>query len=140
MHVAFATSSAAGNHDLLPVLLQIGQQLARVGIVHQGAARNSGIHVFPALAVLLLAPPVFASACAPVRLKPEIQKRAQAGVGYENHITAVATVTPIRAPARAILFPAKTHATAPAVAATHVDFNFVHEFHGTSNLAFQVGT
>src|SRR5690606_20209321 len=120
-------ATSGQNHDLLPWLGQIGQDVARFSVADDGADRCFEAQVFAARAGHALDSAVDAVAGAVMLVALERNQAIQMAGSDEDHVAATPAVTAVRpALANEFLATKADHAVA-AVAAANVDFGFIIE-------------
>ena len=129
MGVASAAAPAAGDDRALSRLTHIRHQFTGIRIGDDGAGGHPHLAVFTALAVLLLAAAVLATAGPDQGLEFKIQQRGDSGIDDAHHIAAVAAVAAAGSAAWLVLLAQKSDTSTPAVAGMHVDLGFIDELH-----------
>jgi hypothetical protein len=131
--VAAAASPAGGGQPAVTVVQQLGQDLARVQVLHDRAFGDHDLEVGSAAPVLVLALAVDPVGGPPVRVIPVGQQRRHVVVGDEPHVATGATVATVGAAHRHGALAPERHASRSPVTATHVELALVHELGHQSN-------
>ena len=131
MQVAQATVTALGQHDPLAMRGQVKEKLARILVMDLRAHRHAQHDVVTALAVLVRAPAVLATACLVLAGITEVDQRVDVAIGLGQDGTAPAAIAAIGPTIRDELLAAKRRRPVAAGPGDHLDPGLVDEFHGS---------
>ena len=129
MGVSFAADASPGNDKRLSVNVQVDHDLAAFGIFYDCTDRDGDQNIFgtPAGPVITLS--LLASLGHVMLLILQIEQCPAATHGFDNHVTALAAVSAIRASLGHKFLTPKTDAALAAAAGFDINFRFVNKFH-----------
>jgi hypothetical protein len=130
VNVAAPAAAALGDHHAYVWAIEIRDQGARFLVVDLRAWRHLDDQIVAALAVLVLAAPVFTALGAQHASIAQIEQRRIALVSFEHDVAAAAAVAAGGAAEWHKLLSAKRRTTITAVACDGFDSNLVYEMHG----------
>ncbi len=130
--VAQAAAAAAGEQDLLAVLVEVGDQLAGFVVGDDGADREAQRDVLAALAIAFLAAAVLAALGAEAAGVAVVDQGVEVAVGHAIHAAAAAAVAAAGAALGNELLAAEGGHAIAAVTGKDVDAGFVEKFHSRS--------
>jgi len=125
--VAAPAAATAADDHALSRLDEVGDDAPVIGTANQSADGEADHHIGAVSAVLALAAAAAAGFGAVVVLTGEVNQGAKMGVGYDDHVPAVAAAAAVRPPSRDVLLVSKADDTVAAVASLHLDFRLVYE-------------
>ena len=127
--IAEAAFAAFGHALPLSVFGQVTDQLARIDVMHDGAAGHAHVAVVAGFAGHVAAGTAFAVLCAKLPCNPKVRECVQRSIRDEENIAAIAAVATVRATLRNVFFAAKTQAAVATVAGLNSNRCFIDEFH-----------
>ena len=140
-----ATAAPTGRgQPAVAVVQQLGEHLAVVEVLDDGALRNGDLEIPATTPVEILALAVDAAAGSSVRVIAKRQQRGDVVVGDHPHVAASASVAAVGSSEGDRTLPPERHASRTTVAATHVELALVdelgHRVHATGRLGRGRGT
>ncbi len=128
--VAATAHAAASHHHGLAVMGEVGDHLAHLllvleVLVDHRAHRHLEHQVLAGSAVHAAALAVGAALSLEVVLEAVLDQRGHAGVGLHHHVAAMAAVAAVGTALRHVGLATKRHAASAAIAALHIDSDFI---------------
>jgi hypothetical protein len=129
MSVAFAASTAGGNHEALARNFKITHELARGRIPYNRADRNMNHAVIAAPPVAITTHAMLPASRFVLFLVAQIEQGCKLGIGFHNHIAAAPAVAATGSSSRHELLAPKCDAAATAVSRNDANLGFIDELH-----------
>ncbi len=133
VQVAEPALAALGDERARAVVIEIGDELAGVGVGDHGADRHAQHDVVGAVAVLVGAASVLAALRAMDAREAVIDERVDVAIGDGKDAAAAPAVAAVRSAARHVFLASKRRGAVAAVAGDHFDIRFIDEFHDVSS-------
>ena len=132
MDVATTANAARHHRDTLAVMREVGDKLAGflgflTVLAHNRANGNLQYQVLARGTMHTAAPSMGAALGFEMMLEAILDKRRDAAVGFNDHVSAVTAVAAVGTALRHMSFSAEGHAARAAVARFHMDMNLVYE-------------
>ncbi len=132
MPIAPASPATAHDHQALPVVRQVTEHLARLGIAHDGTPRHRQHQVVTVgsvtLGTLAVRPPLRLE----VPLVVVVDEGRERVVGLQDHVAAVAAITAVGTAFGHMRLATERRASRATVTRLHMNLHFVYE-HDRSN-------